>query len=83
VKLRTRELNERSEQIKIRLRRQTLNLDREIHSLLEAFLGLRTNPLAAIGQILGLALSEVPTRASLPIWLKIAAIVVRESRARN
>jgi hypothetical protein len=73
-----RELTEQSQRIKSRLNHRASSLDADTRSLLMAVGNIGTAPLASVGWILAMALTVVPARSSLPLWLKIAASTARE-----
>jgi hypothetical protein len=73
-----RELTEKSARIKSRLNRRASSLDADTQSLLAAFRNVGKQPLASVGWIMAMALTVVPARSSLPLWLKIAASTARE-----
>jgi hypothetical protein len=78
VKPNLRELTEKSARIKSRLNRRASSLDADTQSLLAAFRNVGKQPLASVGWIMAMALTVVPARSSLPLWLKIAASTARE-----
>ncbi len=78
-----RELTEKSERIKARLTSRASSIDTDSQSLLMAIRNVGTAPLAAAGWIMAMALTVVPARSSLPLWLKIAASTAREVLANQ
>jgi hypothetical protein len=85
-----RELNEKSERIKARLNSRASSIDSDAKSLFMAIRNVGKAPLTSAGWIMAMALTVVPARSSLPLWLKIAASTAREvlanpttSQARN
>jgi hypothetical protein len=78
VKPNLRELTEKSARIKSRLNRRASSLDADTQSLLAAFRNVGKQPLASVSWIMAMALTVVPARSSLPLWLKIAASTARE-----
>jgi hypothetical protein len=73
-----RELTEKSDRIKARLNSRASSIDADSKSLLMAIRNVGTAPLASAGWIIAMALTAVPARSSLPLWLKIAASTARE-----
>jgi hypothetical protein len=73
-----RELTEKSAHIKSRLNRHASSLDADTKSMLMAIRNFGTAPLTSVGWIMAMALTVVPARSSLPLWLKIAANTARE-----
>jgi hypothetical protein len=73
-----RELTEKSARIKQRLSNRASSIDADTQSLLMAIRNVGTAPLASAGWIMAMALTAVPARSSLPLWLKIAASTARE-----
>jgi hypothetical protein len=78
VKPNLRELTEKSERIKSRLNSRASSLDADTQSLFSAIRNVGKQPLASVGWIMAMALTVVPARSSLPLWLKIAASTARE-----
>ena len=73
-----RELNEKSERIKARLNSHASSVDADSKSLLMAIRNVGTAPLSSVGWIMAMALTAMPARSSLPLWLKIAASAAQE-----
>ena len=73
-----RELTEKSERIKLRLHSRASSIDADSKSLFTAIRNVGTAPLASVGWIVAMALTAVPARSSLPLWLKIAVSTARE-----
>jgi hypothetical protein len=73
-----RELNEKAERIKARLNSRASSIDSDTKSLFMTIRNVGKAPLASAGWILAMALTALPTRSSLPLWLKIAASTARE-----
>lgn len=78
-----RELNEKSERIKLRLNSRASSIDADTKSLFMAIRNVGTAPLASAGWIMAMALTVVPARSSLPLWLKIVASTAREVLANQ
>jgi hypothetical protein len=76
-----RALTETSEHIKARLKSRASHIDADSGALLLAIRNVGTAPLASVGWIMAMALTAVPARSSLPLWLKIAASAAREALA--
>jgi hypothetical protein len=78
VKPNLRELTKKSERIKLRLHSRASSVDADTKALFMAIRNVGTGPLASAGWIMAMALTVVPARSSVPLWLKIAASTARE-----
>ena len=78
VKPNLRQLTEKSERIKLRLSSRASSIDADGKSLFTAIRNVGTAPLASAGWIMAMALTLVPARSSLPLWLKIVASTARK-----
>jgi hypothetical protein len=73
-----RELTEKSERIKARLNSRASSIDADTKSLFMVIRNVGKAPLTSAGWIMAMALTAVPARSSLLLWLKIAASTARE-----